>query len=82
MLRPSLEISSSTPALIGGGFVIVRFMTFTDRLNARIALTNSRLCLGLDPRPAMHPSTENGDRRAIHRLRVLGCGFREGGNWW
>lgn len=42
-------------------------MTFTDRLNARIALTNSRLCLGLDPRPAMHPNTANGDRRAIHR---------------
>ena len=42
-------------------------MTFTDRLNARIALTNSRLCLGLDPRPTMHPSTENGDRRAVHR---------------
>ena len=42
-------------------------MTFTERLNARIALTNSRLCLGLDPRPTMHPGTENGDCRAVHR---------------
>ena len=42
-------------------------MTFTDRLNARIAQVNSRLCLGLDPRPAMHPNTANGDRRAVHR---------------
>ena len=60
----NLEIS---PRLDGGGFVIVRFMTFTDRLNARIAQVNSRLCLGLDPRPAMHPNTANGDRRAVHR---------------
>lgn len=33
-------------------------MTFSERLNARIAKTNSRICLGIDPRPKDHPSTQ------------------------
>jgi orotidine-5'-phosphate decarboxylase len=32
-------------------------MTFSERLNARIEKTNSRVCLGLDPRPKDHPFT-------------------------
>jgi orotidine-5'-phosphate decarboxylase len=32
-------------------------MTFSERLNARIDKTNSRICLGIDPRPKDHPST-------------------------
>ena len=31
--------------------------TFTDRLFARIRKTNSRVCLGIDPRPEAHPLT-------------------------
>ncbi len=31
--------------------------TFSERLNARIDKTNSRICLGIDPRPTAHPST-------------------------
>jgi orotidine-5'-phosphate decarboxylase len=31
--------------------------TFSERLNARIERTNSRICLGIDPRPQAHPST-------------------------
>ncbi len=32
-------------------------MTFTETLHARTLELNTRLCLGLDPRPEMHPST-------------------------
>lgn len=32
-------------------------MTFSERLNARIEKTNSRVCLGIDPRPKDHPFT-------------------------
>lgn len=32
-------------------------MTFTERLHTRIRSTNSRVCLGIDPRPASHPLT-------------------------
>ena len=31
--------------------------TFTERLHDRIEQTNSRVCLGIDPRPEMHPAT-------------------------
>ncbi len=31
--------------------------TFAERLHERIDLTHSRVCLGIDPRPAAHPST-------------------------
>ena len=33
-------------------------MTFTDRLHARVRATDSRVCLGIDPRPAMSPLTD------------------------
>jgi orotidine-5'-phosphate decarboxylase len=56
-------------------------MTFAQRLHARILERDTRLCLGLDPRPEMHPSTmralHNGDSRAMalaveqHCLDVL-----------
>ena len=40
-------------------------MTFAERLTNRIQQTNSRVCLGIDPRPDLHPSTHpdkaNGD---------------------
>lgn len=32
-------------------------MTFSERLNTRIEKTNSRICLGIDPRPKDHPET-------------------------
>lgn len=32
-------------------------MTFPDRLHNRIKAVNSRVCLGIDPRPAAHPLT-------------------------
>jgi orotidine-5'-phosphate decarboxylase len=32
-------------------------MTFAERLHDRVLELNTRLCLGLDPRPEMHPST-------------------------
>jgi orotidine-5'-phosphate decarboxylase len=32
-------------------------MTFSERLTARITKTNSRICLGIDPRPVNHPFT-------------------------
>ena len=32
-------------------------MTFPERLHERIAQTNSRVCLGIDPRPEAHPAT-------------------------
>lgn len=32
-------------------------MKFSDRLHARMLELNTRLCLGLDPRPESHPST-------------------------
>ena len=32
-------------------------MTFSERLHQRIRKTNSRVCLGIDPRPASHPLT-------------------------
>jgi orotidine-5'-phosphate decarboxylase len=32
-------------------------MSFADTLHERMKRLNSRLCLGLDPRPTMHPST-------------------------
>jgi orotidine-5'-phosphate decarboxylase len=34
-------------------------MTFSERLTARINKTNSRVCLGIDPRPNDHPSTHS-----------------------
>jgi len=33
-------------------------MSFTDRLHARILATDSRVCLGIDPRPALSPWTD------------------------
>jgi orotidine-5'-phosphate decarboxylase len=33
-------------------------MKFSDRLHARMLEFNTRLCLGLDPRPELHPSTD------------------------
>ncbi len=35
----------------------IQAMTFSERLNARIDKTNSRICLGIDPRPKDHPFT-------------------------
>lgn len=32
-------------------------MTFSERLHQRISKTGSRVCLGIDPRPAAHPLT-------------------------
>lgn len=32
-------------------------MTFAERLHARIATLNTRVCLGIDPRPSWHPLT-------------------------
>lgn len=32
-------------------------MSFSERLHDRIKAVNSRVCLGIDPRPALHPST-------------------------
>lgn len=32
-------------------------MTFSERLHQRIRKTNSRVCLGIDPRPVSHPLT-------------------------
>jgi orotidine-5'-phosphate decarboxylase len=40
-------------------------MTFADRLHARVLELNTKLCLGLDPRPEMHPSTDLHDLEAI-----------------
>jgi orotidine-5'-phosphate decarboxylase len=36
---------------------MISLMTFSQRLNARTEKTNSRICLGIDPRPKDHPST-------------------------
>ncbi len=36
---------------------MISTMTFSERLNARINKTNSRVCLGIDPRPKDHPTT-------------------------
>jgi orotidine-5'-phosphate decarboxylase len=38
-------------------FDSIHFMTFSERLNARTKKTNSRICLGIDPRPKAHPLT-------------------------
>ena len=32
-------------------------MTFAEKLHARVRTTNSRVCLGIDPRPELHPAT-------------------------
>jgi orotidine-5'-phosphate decarboxylase len=36
---------------------MILVMTFSERLNTRIDKTNSRVCLGIDPRPKEHPFT-------------------------
>ncbi|MGL4609739.1 MAG: orotidine-5'-phosphate decarboxylase [Trueperaceae bacterium] len=36
---------------------MILLMTFSERLTAYIKKTNSRVCLGIDPRPKDHPST-------------------------
>jgi orotidine-5'-phosphate decarboxylase len=38
-------------------FLLPIIMTFANKLHKRILETNSRVCLGIDPRPALHPST-------------------------
>jgi orotidine-5'-phosphate decarboxylase len=42
-------------------------MTFLERVTERGYTINSRLCLGLDPRAQMHPSTHDGDPLNIER---------------
>ncbi len=48
--------------------------TFADRLFSRIRTTDSRICLGIDPRPEGHPSTHperfNGDPAQVARAVV------------
>ena len=54
-------------------------MTFAERLHERIAQTNSRVCLGIDPRPEAHPATHpeqfGGDPAQVARA-VIGY-FRD-----
>jgi orotidine-5'-phosphate decarboxylase len=37
---------------------MIQWMKFSDRLHARMLEFKTRLCLGLDPRPESHPSTD------------------------
>jgi orotidine-5'-phosphate decarboxylase len=52
--------------------------TFSERLNARIEKTNSRICLGIDPRPKDHPSThpDNHDNDPAQTARAVVTYFR------
>ena len=54
-------------------------MTFPERLHERIEQTNSRVCLGIDPRPEAHPATHpkqfEGDPAQVARA-VIGY-FRD-----
>ena len=53
-------------------------MTFSQRLNARIEKTNSRVCLGIDPRPKDHPSThpDNHNNDPAQTARAVVTYFR------
>jgi orotidine-5'-phosphate decarboxylase len=50
-------------------------LPFAERLNERIKATNSRVCLGIDPRPAEHPLTHpkrfEGDPAQIAKATVF-----------
>jgi orotidine-5'-phosphate decarboxylase len=57
---------------------MISAMTFSQRLNARIEKTNSRVCLGIDPRPKDHPSThpDNHNNDPAQTARAVVTYFR------
>jgi orotidine-5'-phosphate decarboxylase len=57
---------------------MISTMTFSERLNARIDKTNSRVCLGIDPRPKDHPSThpDNHNNDPAQTARAVVTYFR------